>query len=348
MALLRWIGIAFNCLIIIFVGSMKILLVSYKFYPNIGGIETIAMLLAREFVRNGHDVIVATDVVGEQPKELFSVERRPTWLRKLYLVKWADVVYHNSISLNYAWPLLLIRRPWVVGHHTWLRNDWRGKLKRIFLKMAKGIAVSEKIAQSVQPTSTIIGNAYDSSIFKLVPDNARDKDLIFVGRFVADKGIEDLLEALYILSIEGIKPSLTLIGTGPEEKNIREKIKELNIESQVILLGPVLGDALAKLLNQHRIMVIPSRWQEPFGIVALEGIACGCVIIGSEGGGLKEAIGPCGMTFPNGDKNALAIQIRKLITDDQLLKKYKTNSLSHLHNHQPEKVALDYLNVLFP
>ena len=40
-----------------------------------------------------------------------------------------------------------------------------------------------------------------------------------------------------------------------------------------------------------------------FGVVALEGIACGCVIVGSEGGGLEEAIGPCGVTFPNSNCN---------------------------------------------
>ncbi len=42
------------------------------------------------------------------------------------------------------------------------------------------------------------------------------------------------------------------------------------------------------------------------GIVALEGIACGCVVIGSQGGGLKDAIGNCGLTYPNGDVAALA------------------------------------------
>ncbi len=40
--------------------------------------------------------------------------------------------------------------------------------------------------------------------------------------------------------------------------------------------------------------------------MALEGIACGCVVVGSEGGGLKDAIGPCGDTFRNGDAADLA------------------------------------------
>ena len=43
------------------------------------------------------------------------------------------------------------------------------------------------------------------------------------------------------------------------------------------------GAALAALLNQCRILVVPSLWAEPFGIVALEGIACGCVVVGSAG-----------------------------------------------------------------
>ena len=71
-------------------------------------------------------------------------------------------------------------------------------------------------------------------------------------------------------------------------------------------VGGKFGDELATLLNQHRIMVVPSRWPEPFGLVALEGIACGCAVGGSEEGGLKEAMGPCGISFKNSDYSSLA------------------------------------------
>ena len=53
-------------------------------------------------------------------------------------------------------------------------------------------------------------------------------------------------------------------------------------------------------------MVIPSRCAEPFGLVALGGIASGCAIVASDQGGLPDAEGPCGLYFPNRTAKALA------------------------------------------
>ncbi|MDJ0708316.1 MAG: glycosyltransferase, partial [Leptolyngbyaceae cyanobacterium MO_188.B28] len=97
--------------------------------------------------------------------------------------------------------------------------------------------------------------------------------------------------------------------------------------------------------NQHQIMVVPSLWAEPFGVVALEGIACGCVVVGSEAGGLTEAIGPCGVTFPNGNAGELAQILKKLLEFPQNLAKYRASAASHLLRHQQTEVAKLYLQV---
>ena len=77
----------------------------------------------------------------------------------------------------------------------------------------------------------------------------------------------------------------------------RNKRRALSLAENVSFVGPKSGDGLAEILNQHQILVVPSRWAEPFGIVAVEGIACGCVVVGSVAGGLPEAIGGCGVNF---------------------------------------------------
>src|SRR5689334_13350053 len=74
--------------------------------------------------------------------------------------------------------------------------------------------------------------------------------------------------------------------------------------SQVELTGIKSGSDLARYLARHRVMAVPSRCEEGFGIVALEGIACGCVVVGTNLGGLPEAIGPVGIVVPNGDSGA--------------------------------------------
>jgi len=91
---------------------------------------------------------------------------------------------------------------------------------------------------------------------------------------------------------------------------------------------------------------VPSRYQEPFGIVALEGIACGCVVVGSEGGGLREAIGPCGLTFPNGDASALARCLAQLLRDDESVRALRRPAAQHLLRFRRAKVAGEYLRLM--
>src|SRR6202021_2623014 len=100
--------------------------------------------------------------------------------------------------------------------------------------------------------------------------------------------------------------------------------------ASVHFTGYANGHNLARLLNAHRLIVIPSIWQEPFGIVALEGMACGCVPVGSAGGGLCDAIGECGDTFPNGDIEALADILRKLLQSPERQTALRLRAGNHL------------------
>jgi len=93
-------------------------------------------------------------------------------------------------------------------------------------------------------------------------------------------------------------------------------------------------------------MAVPSRWAEPFGIVALEGIACGCAVVGTALGGLPEAIGPCGITVPNGDSSAMGQALRSLLDDDGLCADYRSSAIVHLARHSRSEVARSYLRVL--
>jgi glycosyltransferase involved in cell wall biosynthesis len=94
-------------------------------------------------------------------------------------------------------------------------------------------------------------------------------------------------------------------------------------------------------------MVVPTREGEGFGVVALEGIACGCVVVGSTCGGLPEAIGPCGRTFKNGDPSALAEVLHDLLTQPERWNDdYFVHAKEHLDIHRPSVVVDRYLDVL--
>lgn len=330
---------------------MKILLVSHVFYPAVGGIESMSATLAEEFMRHGHEVKVVTQTPHPNLDAFaYEVVRHPAQGQLLGLARWCDVFFQNNISLQTAWAALAARKPWVVTYQTWTTRvdgtrDWQDRAKDFLCRYATRISISQAIAERVPLPSVVIGNCYRDDLFRVLPEVVRDTELVFLGRLVSDKGTDVLLEALRILQAQGLTPRLTIIGTGPEQEPLQELAQKLQIGSLVEFVGTKSGDELVRLLNRHQIMVIPSRWAEPFGIVALEGNACGCVIVGSEGGGLKDAIGPCGVTVPNGDASALAQVLSELLANPNQLTACREQAVSHLVRHTPEAVARAYLEV---
>ncbi len=331
--------------------ALKILLCSHRFSPDIGGIETVSALLACEFVRLGHDVRVLTTTAADDGRAWpFQVVRRPSSRELVRHTAWCDVFFQNNISLQTVWAAFLLRKPWVVAHQTWLtatdgRATWQTRMKRLLLRFATNIAISEAVARHIGAKAVQIGNPYDPQTFMLLPGCVRDRSLVFLGRLVSDKGADVLLRALGLLRERNLTPSLTVICSGPEDAALRALSAELGLGVQVYFAGPLAGAPLAAMLNRHRILVVPSRWAEPFGVVALEGIACGCVVIGSEQGGLPSAIGPCGCTVPNGDAPALAEAIQRVLGDESLLERYRASAAEHLARHTVPSVAAAYLAV---
>ena len=192
---------------------------------------------------------------------------------------------------------------------------------------------------------TIIGNPYQDHLFRKLPGVWRERDIVFLARLVSDKGGDLTLEALARLKQHGLTPSLTIIGDGPERPSLEKWWRTLGLSEQVTFLGMRTGDDLVRLLNEHRIMVVPSRLAEPFGVVALEGIACGCALVGSESGGLADAIGPCGLTFPNNDASALADRLFQLLTDKMRCAELRSHCEEHLAKHTAAGIARAYLEV---
>ncbi|MEY2555346.1 MAG: glycogen synthase [Verrucomicrobiota bacterium] len=331
---------------------MKILFSSYLFYPSVGGIESVSQILAEKFAAAGNDVHVITQSPGGAVAGAnYGVTRLPSIAKLVALLRRCDLFFQNNISLRSLIPALILRKPTLVIHQTWLQNTrggigWHNRLKQFLLRRVTNVAISKAVADRLNAHSFVIGNPYDETVFRVIPNLPRDKHLIFVGRLVSDKGVDLLLQTLKLLQNDNLFPNLTVVGSGPEEKNLQRIATELGLDRQLTFSGQKSGAALAEILNRHRILVVPSRWAEPFGIVALEGIACGCVVVGSEKGGLKEAIGPCGLTFENGNIRALADQLKGLLKDLDLQVKMRDHAAEHLVKFQSDAVAAPYLRLM--
>jgi glycosyltransferase involved in cell wall biosynthesis len=329
---------------------MRILISSHAFAPSLGGIETVSRLLAQEFVALGHEVTVVTQTPGDSECD-FDVVRQPSPGQLVTLVKKCDIFWQNNLSLRTLWPVMFHSRPVVVTHQGsyCLRPsgfDPALRLKRAVVHRLTGVAISQFIASCFDRSTVVIPNPYDTGIFKSeTPENARTGELLFVGRLVSEKGVDILLDALSRLGRRALRPSLTIVGSGPTLEATKKLVADLELREQVKFAGPQSGAELARIFNTHRILVVPSRYEEPFGVVALEGIACGCLVVGSRGGGLPEAIGPCGLTFPNGDAEALADVLEGVLRSPADGDRFLEKSRAHLSHFQPSVIAKRYLDL---
>jgi glycosyltransferase involved in cell wall biosynthesis len=324
---------------------VRILLFSYNYAPSVGGMQSIAAILVRQWLRDGHDVTVITDAPGDAE----GASRAPRVLRRASLwsmfreARRAEVIVHNHIWLRTEIVAWLARRPWVVAVHAWIDPDssLRERLKMASLRLTRVIAVSSALAYYVRENSpTIVPNGYDADVFHEGYDVPRDDGAAFVGRFVRDKGADMAIDA--VAEIEGL--TLTIIGDGPELAALTLQAEQKGVSERVRFTGVLRGAALAEELNRHRILVVPSRASETFGMVALEGIACGCVLVASNDGGLPDAVGPCGLTFPTNDLAEFVAAVRSARMPE-VYEGLRAASAAHLAAHAPDRMAQQYLFV---
>lgn len=333
----------------------KILILSHRFDPDIGGIETVSEMLATAFVEQGYDIRLLTWTVGESTKEYpFIITRNPGVKELIKEYFWADVVFENNPCLRLAWPNLLTNRPSVIALHTWLhqtpQETLQSRMKQFWLRKARQvIACSDAVRKGCFPEAAVVENAYNEKLFRQLPGRAKTKDFVFLGRLVSDKGVDLAIQAFHLLrtqSSEMVSSTLTIIGDGPERHALQTLACDLKVAAQVHFIGSLQGERLVSQLNEHRFLLVPSVWEEPFGMVVLEGMACGCIPIVADGGGLPEAVGTAGVIFKRGDVHSLVASIRQLWSNTELQQQLRRNAVQHLEEHQSPMVINKYLELI--
>jgi len=131
----------------------------------------------------------------------------------------------------------------------------------------------------------------------------------FVGRFVEEKGVLDLVEAAARLNtLTKRSPLLVFLGQGPLESQVRERCAQLGL--RLLILASRKNHEVAEAMNSLDALVLPSQsrafWKEQFGRVLIEAMACGIPVIGSDSGEIPNVIGDAGLVFHEGDRDALS------------------------------------------
>ena len=141
-----------------------------------------------------------------------------------------------------------------------------------------------------------------------------EKIILYVGRLVYEKGIQNLIAAMPKV-LNGYHDSkLIIAGKGGMIDELRDEVRRLNIENKVYFTGYLNLNQVTKMYKCADVAVFPSTY-EPFGVVALEGMLSGTPVVVSDVGGLNEIVQhrENGMKSYAGNPNSIADSILELL-----------------------------------
>ena len=179
----------------------------------------------------------------------------------------------------------------------------------------------------------------DESLFRPQPQpelmdrhGIKPEDFVvgFVGRFVEEKGLLTLVDALGQLKGSPQPWKCLLLGRGPLKETLEAKVAALGIGDRVIWVESVPHDDVPRYINLMSTLVLPSEttyrfktmtsvgWKEQFGHVLIEAMACQVPVVGSDSGEIPHVIQDAGLVFPEGQAGDLADRLRQLLTQPEL------------------------------
>lgn len=157
---------------------------------------------------------------------------------------------------------------------------------------------------------------------RFAPSN--EKVICHVSNFRKVKRIEDVIIAFEGISKE-MDVKLLLVGDGPERARLEQISRNSKFSKNIFFLGSL--KSTKEVLNISDLFILPSS-KESFGLSALEAMACGVPVIASDSGGIPEVIshGESGLLNSVGDTYQMTKNALKLLSNDSLLEKFKTNA----------------------
>jgi glycosyltransferase involved in cell wall biosynthesis len=143
------------------------------------------------------------------------------------------------------------------------------------------------------------------------------RDLLVMGRLSTEKGVAALLVAFSVLVAGDRSWRLVVAGDGPDRAGLERLATHLGVADRVVFTGWLDQERLAAQLRDSLLVVVPSVWDEPFGLAAAEAQAAGRAVLASRVGALPEIVvdAETGWLVPPGDPLALAAILRAVAED---------------------------------
>jgi glycogen(starch) synthase len=165
--------------------------------------------------------------------------------------------------------------------------------------------------------------------------------VLLVGRLVYEKGFHLALDALAGVIRQFGDVRFVVAGTGTAEAELKRQARRLRLTRHGTFLGWVGDDMLHSLYRVADLCIVPSIY-EPFGLVALEAMASGCLCVVADTGGLREVVpddGTVGLRFPSRDSGALGEILEQALSDDDARAQLVAEAREHVLRFDWEAVA---------
>lgn len=280
---------------------MRIAITADPFIPvpplNYGGIERVIHFLAEGLAKQGHEVML---VANEQSTASIPMIRYPkdkggikghtaNMLAIKSLRNWQPHIIHSFSRLAYLLPFLLSPVPKIMSYQ---REPTLSQIKKAGLIALKGslnfTGCSNYITNQIKKVATAhtVYNGVDTSLYNYRDSVKSDAPLIFLGRIEPIKGTHHAVDTALKTGCK-----LIIAGNIPNEHSAYfTKLIKPHLSNDIEYVGPVNDVQKNELLGQSRAMLMPIEWNEPFGIVMCEAMACGTPVIALNKGAAPEVV----------------------------------------------------------
>ena len=241
----------------------------------------------------------------------------------------------------------------LVGHlrYAYYHYLQRSVYQLVLQRLKLVIAPSQYMAQAITPDfpATQIIQIYNGiNLPRMIPlPQTSCPTILYVGRLEVVKGVDVLIRALAELrhDLPGVK--LKIVGDGSQRQSLKTLAQRLDLSKAIEFTGWVKSDSIIKQYATAQMLVIPSVWPENLPTVAIEALAIGRPIVGSNTGGIAELIddGKNGFVVEAGDEKALAQAIYGILSDPDLLQSMAKASLAKSRSFDDKTFVDKLLNI---
>jgi len=333
---------------------MRVLYWTEHFWPYIGGVEVRSAKLLPALGARGYEFIVVTshgavdlpnegqykgipvyrfdfrlaltradmDLFKQACQELAKVKRgfAPNLIHIQGIG--SSIVFHLRTDKVHPAPLLVTvaqelasTRPTSISSGDTLFSRLLCSANWVTCVSSAVLAHTRQLVPEITPYSSLLYNSLESP--SLLPEPLPDNPprLLCLGRLIFDKGFDLALSALAMLVALHPQVEMVIAGDGPARPELERQAAALGLAERVSFVGWVVPERVPALLNTATVVVMPSRWEEAFGLVALEAALMARPVVATRVGGLPEVVahGQTGLLVEKDDPQALAEAIAWLL-----------------------------------